>query len=114
MPSRASQPCPDLSCCPQLPTGDTAARARISGVFRSIISWLRTGYPDEAPRTGYSPLLALNGPMSLTPRQIHHIVDELGGAPADRTDIEVAITKITDRLPTQTQTRAVTMALHPN
>ena len=49
--------------------------------------------------------------MALTPRQIQHIVDELDGAPADTIDIEVAITKATDRLPTQAQTRAVAMAL---
>ena len=87
---------------------------RISGAFRSVIGWLRSGYPDEAPPTGYLPLIALNGPMALTPRQIQHIVDELDGAPADTIDIEVAITKATDRLPTQTQTRAVAIALHPN
>jgi hypothetical protein len=35
----------------------------------SIINWLRAGYPDDAPRTGYSPLLALNGPISLSDKQ---------------------------------------------
>jgi hypothetical protein len=34
-------------------------------MFRSIIDWFRAGYPDEAPSTGYSPLLALNGPIGL-------------------------------------------------
>ena len=87
---------------------------RISGAFRSVIGWLRSGYPDEAPPPGYSPLLALLGPMSLTPRQTQHIVDELDGAPPDTTDIEVAITKATDRLPTPTQIRAVVRALRPN
>ncbi len=85
----------------------------VSGAFRSVIGWLRAGYPDEAPPTGYSPLLALNGPMALTPRQIQHIVDELDGAPADTIDIGVAITKATNRLPTQTQTQTVTQALPP-
>ena len=86
---------------------------RMSGAFRSVIGWLRSGYPDEAPSLGYSPLVALNGPMSLTPRQIQHIVDELDGAQADTTDIGVAITKATHRLPTQMQIRAVALALHP-
>jgi hypothetical protein len=79
-----------------------------------VIDWFRAGYPDEAPPTGYSPLLALHGPMALTPRQTRHIVDELHSAPADTTDIKVAITKATDRLPTPTQIRAVTTALHPH
>ncbi|KZS76464.1 hypothetical protein A4G26_21730 [Mycobacterium kansasii] len=86
---------------------------RINGAFRSVIGWLRSGYPEEAPPRGYAPLLALNGPMALTPRQTQQVVDELAGAPADTTDIEVAITKATDRLPTQTQIRAVALALHP-
>ena len=42
-------------------------------MFRSIIDWLRAGYPDEAPRTG----------------------------PIDSIDIGVTITKATNRLPTQ-------------
>ena len=98
---------------PKQPSG-MAVLTRINAAFRSVIDWLRAGYPDEAPPTGYSPLLALTGPMSLTPRQTRHIVDELDGTPADTTDIEVAITKVTDRLPTQTQTRAVASALHRN
>jgi hypothetical protein len=37
----------------------------VRSMFRSIIDWFRVGYPDEAPSTGYSPLLALNGPIGL-------------------------------------------------
>lgn len=94
--------------------GDTSARSRISDSFWSIIDWFRVGYPDEAPTVGYSPLLALNGPLALTARQMRSVVDELHGMSADTTDIKVAITKATDRLPTQSQIRAVTTALHPN
>lgn len=89
------------------------ARARISRMFGSIIEWLRTGYPDEAPQTGYSPLLALNGPTALSARQTAQIVAELGEAPIDSIDIGVTITKATNHLPTQAQTRTVTRALHP-
>ncbi|MGO9511006.1 MAG: DUF3349 domain-containing protein [Mycobacterium sp.] len=99
---------------PHPPSVGPAEPTRISADFRSVIRWLRSGYPVEAPPTGYSPLLALNGPMALNQRQTQHIVDQLADAPADTTDIEVAITKITDRLPTQCQTRAVAMTLHPN
>ena len=87
--------------------------ARIAGAVVSITEWLRAGYPDEAPRTGYSPLLALNGPIALSARQTAQIVSELGDAPSDLIDIGVAITKATDRLPTQTQTQTVTQALPP-
>ena len=60
---------------------------RIGRMFRSIIDWLRAGYPDEAPRTGYSPLLALNGPIALSARQTAQIVAELGEGPIDSIDI---------------------------
>lgn len=86
---------------------------RISGAFSSVIGWFRSGYPDDAPPTGYSPLLALHGPSALTSRQTRHILAELAEAPADVTDIEVAITKVTDRLPTQSQIRAIALALYP-
>ena len=86
--------------------------ARIRIVFGSIIDWLRAGYPDQAPRTGYSPLLALNGPRALSSRQIAQIVRESSGRPTDSVDIGVAITKATNRLPTEMQARAVTHALH--
>jgi hypothetical protein len=87
--------------------------AQIVRMFASVIEWLRAGYPDEAPRTGYSPLLALNGPLSLTARQTDQIVDGLREALPDQVDIGVAITKVTNRPPTETQTRTVAHALNP-
>lgn len=114
MHNRRSEPRSHLSGgLPQPPTRGTAAPRRICGAFRSVIGWLRSGYPEEAPPSGYSPLLALNGPMRLTPRQTQHIVDQLVGGPTDITDIGVAITKATDRLPTPAQTRAIATALDP-
>ena len=85
---------------------------RIRIMVGSIIDWLRAGYPDDAPRTGYSPLLALNGPLALSTRQTAHITGQLGDGAADSIDIGVAITNTTNRLPTETQTRTVTHALH--
>jgi hypothetical protein len=89
---------------------------RIRSGFWSVIGWLRGGgYPEEAPPTGYSPLLALNGPIALTPRQIDNIVADLdGGGVAGVTDIEVAITKATDRLPTESQLRTAIRLLGKN
>lgn len=83
-------------------------------MFGSIVEWLRTGYPDEAPRREYSPLLALNGPIALSARQTAQIVAELGEGSTDSIDIGVTITKATNHLPTQAQTRTVTRALHPD
>jgi hypothetical protein len=87
--------------------------ARIVAGLGSIITWLRAGYPDEAPSTGYSPLLALNGPVSLSARQTARIISELGDGPMEPIDIAVAITKATHRLPTQTQTRTIAHTLAP-
>ena len=83
---------------------------RIRKGFWSVIGWLRAGYPDEAPATGYSRLLALHGPIALTPRQIDHIIGDL----ADITGIGVAITKTTDRLPTENQIRTAVRLLGKN
>ena len=79
--------------------------------YRSILDWLRAGYPAEAPHTGYSPLLALNGPIALTQQQTEQIVDDLGAKPTNPVDIKVAITKATNRLPTDAQQRKVARAL---
>lgn len=88
--------------------------ARLGAGLRSVVDWLRAGYPDEAPATGYSPLMALNGPVALTPKQRGHVLAELQGEPSDIVDIGVAITKATDRLPTVHQVRAVARTLHPS
>lgn len=80
-------------------------------VFTAIVDWLRAGYPDEAPRTGYSPLVALAGPRSLTPKQTEQVFKDLEHRPSNTTAIDVAITKATNRLPTPAQTRTVATAL---
>ena len=67
---------------------------RVRMVVTSVVDWLRAGYPEEAPTTGYSPLLALNGPISLTERQTERVVRELCDGPASTTQIDVAITKV--------------------
>ena len=79
--------------------------------MRSIVEWFRAGYPDDAPSTGHSPLLALNGPIALSQKQTDRIVDELCARSSDSVDIDVAITKVTDQLPTQAQIRKITLAL---
>jgi hypothetical protein len=72
-----------------------------------MIPWLRAGYADEAPRTGYSPLIALNGPIALSDRETHEIAAEFDAGLCDRTDIAVAITRVTGRLPSPSQVQKV-------
>jgi len=86
-------------------------RQRRRAPIKSLVDWLRTGYPDEAPGTGHSSLLALNGPIPLTAQQTDQIVAELAEESADAIDIGIAITKTTNRLPTQAQKRSVSRAL---
>ena len=84
---------------------------RIGSGLRAVIDWLRAGYPDEAPAQGYSALMALNGPIALSPKQTAQLVNELGGRPSDPLEINVAITKAIGRLPTPTQTSKIVRAL---
>jgi hypothetical protein len=79
--------------------------------FRSVVDWLRAGYADEAPKTGHSPLIALQGPISLSQRQTQQVLDELGNRPADPVEIEVAITKATGQLPSDAQLRKIIRTL---
>jgi hypothetical protein len=51
------------------------------------------------------------GPISLTRSEIDRIVRELDARPADPIDVQVAIAKVTGRLPSEAQTRAVIEAL---
>ena len=53
---------------------------RVRKVVTSVVDWLRAGYPEEAPTTGYSPLLALNGPISLTGPRLVSITSTANGA----------------------------------
>lgn len=68
--------------------------------LNSIVTWLRAGYPDGVPRTDYLPLLALLA-RRLTSDEVTAVANELiGRADFDAIDIGVAITQITDELPT--------------
>jgi hypothetical protein len=51
------------------------------------------------------------GPISLTRSQLDRIVRELDAPPADPVDVQVAIARVTGRLPSEAQTRAVIHAL---
>ncbi|MCF6387575.1 DUF3349 domain-containing protein [Mycobacterium sp. MBM] len=79
---------------------------RICTTVAACAEWMRAGYPTGTPRNGHSALLALNGPISLTPGQKRCVTAELEST-AEVTAIQVAITKATGRLPTPSQTSEV-------
>ncbi|QLL08219.1 DUF3349 domain-containing protein [Mycobacterium vicinigordonae] len=67
----------------------------------SIVSWLRAGYPDGIPPTDSFAVLALLA-RRLTNDEIVTVANELmrrGVFDADHIDIGVAITQLTDELP---------------
>lgn len=77
-------------------------------------AWVRAGYDQDAPRLGFSPLIALNGPVSLTGGQLDQVVKNLrtcGNTDPGPVDVRVAICTVTGRLPSPSQVAAVLQAL---
>lgn len=76
--------------------------------------WVRAGYDQDAPQLGFSPLIALNGPVSLTGKQLDQVVTNLrscGNTHPDPVDVRVAICTVTGKLPSPSQVAAVLQAL---
>ncbi|OBH00366.1 MULTISPECIES: DUF3349 domain-containing protein [unclassified Mycobacterium] len=81
--------------------------------FSSIVAFLRAGYPDHAPAVGYAPLLALlprrigddevaviaSALIGHPPRTIDVAIDSAIDKAIDNADVGVAITRITDEMP---------------
>ena len=66
----------------------------------AIINWLRAGYPEGVPPRDYMPVLALLS-RQLTTDEVKLVARELiQRGEFDHIDIGVAITQITDELPT--------------
>ena len=66
-----------------------------------IVAFLRAGYPNAAPATGYVPLLALL-PRRVSDDEAAMLTSKLVGRKRrsiDRADVGVEITRITDELP---------------
>ncbi|WP_280441731.1 DUF3349 domain-containing protein [Nocardia brasiliensis] len=77
--------------------------------LNAIIDWLRAGYPDGVPESDYIPLLALLR-RRLSEDEVRQIAAELAGSgdlPADKTDIQVMITKVTNEMPSETDVARV-------
>jgi hypothetical protein len=66
---------------------------RLSTILASVADWLRAGYPEQAPRQGYLPLLALV-PARLSEADVEATADELirAGRPVSVDAIRAAIT----------------------
>ena len=66
----------------------------------AIVAWLRAGYPDGVPPPDYLPVLALLA-RRLTTDEVKEVAAELmKRGDFDHIDIGVAVTQITDELPT--------------
>jgi hypothetical protein len=83
----------------------------VSRFLDSIVNWLRAGYPDGVPETDYMPMLAL-----LTRRLGSDELKEVAAqlmkqGEFDDVDIGVAITEITDELPSPNDVERVRQRL---
>ncbi|OBH29652.1 hypothetical protein A5692_01705 [Mycobacterium sp. E342] len=73
----------------------------LTGRVSSVLAFLRAGYPSGAPALGYAPLLALL-PRRVSDDEVTTIATKLAAlerGPITNVDVGVAITRVTDELP---------------
>jgi Protein of unknown function (DUF3349) len=78
-------------------------------VLTRVVGFLRAGYPKGVPAHDYIPLLALLR-RRLSDDEVIAVATELmadGRMPVDGTDVRVAITKLTDEMPSPEDTERV-------
>lgn len=81
----------------------------LSGLLTRIVAFLRAGYPEGVPANDYVPLLALLR-RRLSDDEVVAVAKELmctGQMPVEGTDVRVAITKLTDGMPSSEDTERV-------
>jgi hypothetical protein len=81
----------------------------LSGLLTRIVAFLRAGYPEGVPTNDYIPLLALLR-RRLSDDEVIAVATELmstGQPPVEGTDLRVAITKLTDDMPSPEDTERV-------
>ena len=81
----------------------------LSDVVARILGFLRAGYPEGVPADDYIPLLALLR-RRLSDDEIVAVASEfmsVGDSPVLGTDVRVAITKVTDEMPSPEDTDRV-------
>ena len=75
----------------------------VTGLLNRVVAWLREGYPTGVPSQDYVPLLALLR-RRLTDDEVAAVARELvaeGLAPVGDDDIGVAVSRVTDGLPSE-------------
>ncbi len=85
----------------------------LSDIVMRIVGFLRAGYPDGVPTRDYVPLLALLR-RRLSDDEVIAVATELlsgRNGPVDGTDVRVAITKLTDEMPSPEDTERVKQRL---
>jgi Protein of unknown function (DUF3349) len=89
----------------------------VNRFLSAIASWLRAGYPEGMPPTDYMPVLALLS-RRLTTDEVKTVASELmqpgNVGHVDDIDIGVAITQITDELPSPEDIERVRQRLAAN
>jgi len=85
----------------------------LSDVVMRIVGFLRAGYPEGVPTRDYVPLLALLRRRLSDDEVITVATEVLSGrnGPVDGTDVRVAITKLTDEMPSPEDTERVKQRL---
>ncbi|MEV6773571.1 DUF3349 domain-containing protein [Nocardia sp. NPDC051030] len=73
----------------------------LSDFLGKVVEWLRAGYPQGVPDTDYVPLVALLARRLSEDdvRQIAAALVQQGSLPADKADVGVIITQLTDEMP---------------
>jgi Protein of unknown function (DUF3349) len=85
----------------------------LSDMVMRVVGFLRAGYPEGVPAHDYVPLLALLRRRLSDDEVITVATEVLSGrdAPVDGTDVRVAITKLTDEMPSPEDTERVKQRL---
>jgi len=85
----------------------------LSDMLMRVIGFLRAGYPEGIPANDYIPLLALLRRRLSDDEVIAIATEVISGrnGPVDATDVRVAITKLTDEMPSPEDTERVKQRL---
>jgi hypothetical protein len=85
----------------------------LSDVLMRVVGFLRAGYPEGVPPRDFIPLLALLRRRLSDDDVITVATEVISGRniPVDGTDVRVAITKLTDEMPSPEDTERVKQRL---
>ena len=81
----------------------------LSDMLMRVVGFLRAGYPEGIPAHDYIPLIALLR-RRLSDDDVIAVAEEMisgGDIPIDETDVRVAITKLTDEMPSPEDTERI-------